>query len=113
VSGGQRSFAPIGVHLGEDWQVACHAHNWSTPILVISAGSASVDITIAGRDSMPASGVEFARELVRQAERFAVECERLHAAQASHGQDSTENPGPGRGAGDRGRNTVNGGTAWS
>ena len=78
----------VSAHVGDDGRVTCHTYKWTTPILVVSAGAASVCISIKdGRDDMPAPAVAFARELVACAQRFADECERLHAL---HG---ASNPG--------------------
>ena len=76
---------------GEDWQVTCHTYKLTTPILVIGAGSATVSVSIRRHEDMPSSGVAFARELVRQAGRFAAECERLHAL---HTRASADNSTP-------------------
>jgi hypothetical protein len=73
------SATQIGVLVGEDWQVTCHAYKLTTPILSVTAGSETISVSIGRRGDMPAWGVAFARELVRCAERFAAECERLHA----------------------------------
>jgi hypothetical protein len=79
----------VSAHVGDDGRVICHTYKWTTPILVISAGPASVCISIKdGRDDMPAPAVAFAGELAASAQRFADECERLHKL---HGQAS--NPG--------------------
>jgi hypothetical protein len=70
----------LSAHVGDDGRVICHTYRWTTPILVVSAGPASVCISIkGGREDMPAPAVAFARELAASAQRFAEECERLHA----------------------------------
>ncbi len=74
------SFGFIGVHVGESWRVWCDSYAATTPILTIGAGQVTVHISIARREEIPAEAVEFARELAQQAERFAVDCERLNAA---------------------------------
>jgi hypothetical protein len=86
----RRSATQASVLAGEDWQVICHVYQWSGPILAISAGSSTISISVLGREDMPASGVAFARQLVRAAERFAAECERLHElrSQASGNSDA-------------------------
>jgi hypothetical protein len=81
----------IGVLVGEDWQVTCHTYKYRTPILAIRTGSETISISARPGDDMPPAGVAFARELVRQAQRFAAECERLHAL---HTQASGENSAP-------------------
>ncbi len=80
---GRGSFAYQGVHVGAEWAVRCDTYEATTPILSIDAGSLSVSFSIAARTLVPAEGVAFARELARLAARFAAECERLHAGQAS------------------------------
>jgi hypothetical protein len=95
VSGGTTSATQIGVLVGEDWQVTCHTYKYRTPILVIRTGSETISISARPGDDMPPAGVNFARELVRQAQRFAAECERLHAlnTQAS-GNSGPREAGP-------------------
>jgi hypothetical protein len=79
----------LSAHVGDDGRVICHTYKWTGPILVVSAGPASVCISIkGGQEDMPAAAVAFARELAASAQQFADECERLHAL---HGQAS--NPG--------------------
>ena len=74
------SFGRTSVHVGDDWGVRCSAYPRELPILTVDADSSSVTITLTNRSVPTEQGVEFARELARQAERFAAECERLHAA---------------------------------
>ena len=85
---GRGSAMTVSAHVGDDGRVTCHTYKWTTPILVVSAGPASVTISIKdGRDDMPAPAVAVARDLAASAQRFADECERLHAlhhGQASH-----------------------------
>ena len=80
MSSGGSSFGTTSVHVGADWHVRCSTYPATTPILSIDAGNAAVSVSIADREHMPAEAVTFARELARQAARFAAECERLHAA---------------------------------
>jgi hypothetical protein len=87
VSSGGSSFGTASVHVGADWHVRCSTYPATTPILSIDAGNAAVSVSIADRERMPAEAVTFARELARQAARFAADCERLHAAQ--HDQPPT------------------------
>ena len=87
---GSRSATTVSAHVGDDGRVICHTYKWTTPILVVSAGSASVCISITGgHEGMPATAVTFARELAASAQQFAAECERLHAV---HEQASTLHP---------------------
>jgi hypothetical protein len=74
------SFGHASVHVGEDWEVRCSAYPAQAPILTVDAGSTTVSITIAGQSAPGPHAVEFARELVAQAGRFAAVCERFNAA---------------------------------
>ena len=74
------SFGNARLHVGTDWSVHCSAYADALPILTVDAGSSGLAITLADRSVPGERGVEFARELVREAERFAAECERLHTA---------------------------------
>jgi integrase len=76
-----QSFSYQTVHVGTDWTVRCSAYPGKTPIFSVDAGPVAVAVCIQGRDASE-SAVEFARELVRQAQVFAAEVERMHAAQA-------------------------------
>jgi hypothetical protein len=84
VSGGGGSFSHVSCHVGADWRVRCTAYPDTTPILSFDAGSSAVSVTAKGRDAGGAA-VEFARALAREAQRFAEEMERLHAAQLDGG----------------------------
>jgi hypothetical protein len=70
------SFTHISFHLGTDWRVRCNTYADTTPIFSVDAGSSAVSITTKGK-----AAVEFARALAREAQRFADEMERMHAAQ--------------------------------
>ena len=80
MSSGRGSFAYLGVHVGTGWTIRCDTYPHTTPILTVGCGSLAVSFSIAARTAMAAKGVAFARELARQAGRFAADCERLHAA---------------------------------
>jgi hypothetical protein len=81
VSGDGGSFAHVSCHFGADWRVRCSVYPDTTPILSLDAGpSAAVSVTTAGKGASKAA-VEFARALVREAQKFADEIERMHAAQ--------------------------------
>jgi hypothetical protein len=82
------SLASLSVHAGEDARVDCYLYPREGPILTVQAGRTWLNLTIAGRSPIPASGVAFARALVREAQRFAAECERLHAAQQAQAPDA-------------------------
>jgi hypothetical protein len=73
-----KSFANLGVYVGTDWDLTCHKYADNTPILSVDAGPVAVTFSLEGREATGA-GVEFARELARQAAAFAAEVERLHA----------------------------------
>ena len=75
------SFGSASLHVGADWMVRCCTYPETTPILSIDAGTTAVSVSIADRQQMSGEAVAFARELARQAARFAADCERLHAAQ--------------------------------
>lgn len=78
------SLASVGLHVGADWQVHLSTYDDHTPILDISAGCATVALSVLDR-KVDVPALNFARELARQAARFAEEVERLHAIQASDG----------------------------
>jgi hypothetical protein len=82
---GRESFSSVSVRAGEGARVCCHRYPSEAPILSLDAGEASLSITVGGRNEVTAWAVEFARQIVREAERFAAECERMHAAQQAQG----------------------------
>jgi len=55
--------------------------NGPLPNLSVSGGGLTMTLYLAG-DVIDAGHVRFARDLVTQVQRFAAECERLHAVQA-------------------------------
>jgi hypothetical protein len=81
VSSAGGSFSSAGLHVGTDWHVQCSTYPETTPILSMDAGHSGISVSIAGRAPIGAEAVALARELAREAERFAAECERLHTAQ--------------------------------
>jgi hypothetical protein len=81
VSSATGSFGSVSLHVGTGWRVHCHTYETTTPILTVQAGDCGVSVSIADRTAIGARAVAFARELTREAGRFAAECERLHAAQ--------------------------------
>ena len=86
----------IGMHVGEDWYTYLCTYDDHPPILDISIGSAMIALSITDRQvSTPA--VEFARDLARQAAKFAAEVERLHARHLDGNDEAT---GSGAGAGE-------------
>jgi hypothetical protein len=84
VSSAGGSFGSVSLHVGTDWHVQCNTYENTTPILTVDAGDCGVSVSIAGRTVIGAEAVAFARELAREAARFAAECERLHAAHTGH-----------------------------
>ena len=74
------SFSHLSYHVGADWHVRCSTYAGTTPILSVDGGPSALAITTRGRKADQAA-VEFARELVREAQKFADEMERMHAAQ--------------------------------
>jgi hypothetical protein len=73
------SFSHLSYHAGADWRVRCNTYADTTPILSVEGGPSTVSISTRGRDADKAA-VEFARALVREAQKFADEMERMHAA---------------------------------
>ena len=74
------SFSHLGVHVGPGSSVRCSTYPDQSPILTIDAVSTAASLSIEG-DRIGREAVEFARELAREAERFASEVERLHTGQ--------------------------------
>lgn len=73
-----RTFTDIGVHVGDHWGVRLCAYPARTPILVLQAGSVTVDVSIRDR-GVNENALTFARQLAEQSAKFAAEVERLHA----------------------------------
>ena len=72
------SFSHVSFHVGADWMVRTCAYPDQVPILTVDAGRGAVAITVKGKSADQAA-VEFARALVREAQAFAAEVERIHA----------------------------------
>ena len=91
------SFSHLSVHPGSDWRVDCHTYDDHTPILTVDAGPVSVAYSIKNR-CPDDDALGFARALARDAQAFAADIERMHAAQASAGDvggdDSTTKAAP-------------------
>jgi hypothetical protein len=87
-----RPFARISLHVGDESRAECFTYTTSTPILDIRAGNASVAISIARRDIIDDTAVQFARELAQQAQAFAAEVERLHAESTAPGAADPAEP---------------------
>ena len=77
---GDASFSHGMIHVGDDWRLRCSTYADTTPILALDAGPFALCITVKGKKATGGS-VEFARALAREAQRFADEMERMHAAQ--------------------------------
>ena len=84
------SFSYLMVHVGSDWMVRTSSYKDKTPILTVDAGPGAVAITISDRNAVDHSAAEFARALVREAQAFASEVERLHAEQMEVGDDGED-----------------------
>jgi hypothetical protein len=80
MSGDNGSICGLGLYVGADGWVTCHHYADKTPILAISAGGTSLSIGIKDRYATEDTAVEFARVLLRTAQEFAAEVERIHAA---------------------------------
>ena len=74
------SFGSLGLHVGSDSRTWCYDYPDHSPILQISAASTSVSVQLA-QGPVGSEAVKFARDLLRGAERFAAEVERLHTQQ--------------------------------
>jgi hypothetical protein len=88
VSSDGGSFGCSSLRVGTDWHVRCSTYPDEAPIFSVDAGPMSASISPADRHQVSAEAVAFARELARQAARFAADCERLHAAQADQAHDT-------------------------
>jgi hypothetical protein len=73
------SFSHVSYHVGAGWRVHTQTYRDTTPIFGIDAGPSYLSITTKGRNADQAA-VEFARDLAREAQKFADEMERMHAA---------------------------------
>jgi hypothetical protein len=74
------SFGSLGLHVGSDSWTSCYEYPDHSPILHILAASTSVSVQVA-QGPVGSDAVKFARDLLRGAERFAAEVERLHTEQ--------------------------------
>ncbi len=75
------SFANHCFQVGRgDWGVYCCTYDDSPPILTVSAGSLGLSLTTKGKHAGD-EAVRFAQALLSEAQRFADEMDRLHAAQ--------------------------------
>jgi hypothetical protein len=86
-----RPFARVSLYIGDNSHAECFTYQDSAPILDIRAGNASVAVSLSGK-GIDEAAVNLARELAQQAQLFATEVERLHAAQPaadSSGDDGT------------------------
>ncbi len=77
------TFGNMTLHAGPDAWVRCGTYtNGPLPNLSVAGGGLTMTLYLAG-EVIDAGHVRFARDLVTQVQRFAAECERLHAAQAT------------------------------
>lgn len=84
------SFSYVSFHVGADWMVRTSTYPDQVPILTVDAGRGAVAITVKGKSADQAA-VEFARTLVREAQAFATEVERIHAlAEAGDGDGEAD-----------------------
>ena len=83
------SFTNLSFHVGADWRVDCHTYDDHTPILSVDAGPTAVSFSITDRTADTAA-VQFARALVREAQVFAAEVERLHAEPAGSSDSNSD-----------------------
>jgi hypothetical protein len=83
------SFSHLSYHVGDDWHVRCSTYADTTPILSVNGGPSTLSISTRGRNA-DASAVEFARALVCEAQKFADEIERMHAAQLADDNSTTD-----------------------
>lgn len=81
---GDGSFSTFSIYVNSDWSVRCSHYPDQSPILSVDAGESSFTVSIRGRKTDQAA-VEFARALVREAQAFADDLERLHAESAALG----------------------------
>jgi hypothetical protein len=86
------SFSHLSYHAGNDWHVRCSTYADTTPILSVDGGPSALSITTRGKVADQAA-VDFARELVRAAHRFADEMERMHTAQLDDAKASDKAAG--------------------
>jgi hypothetical protein len=84
VSGDSGSFSHVSVHVGADWRVDCHTYDGHTPIFSVDAGQCAVSFSVKDRCADDAA-LLFTRALIREAQVFAAEVERLHTGQADAG----------------------------
>jgi hypothetical protein len=85
VSSDGGSFGSLGLYVGSGSWTGCWEYPDHGPILHITAASTSVSVQLA-QGPVGAEAVKFARDLLRGAERFAAEVERLHTEQQAEGE---------------------------
>lgn len=83
------SFSRLGMHVGAKWRVRCSTYSDRTPIFDVDAGSVSIGICLRA-EQVNEAAVEFARSLVREAQVFASEVERLHSEQSGAGDGNNK-----------------------
>jgi hypothetical protein len=76
------TFGSMSLHAGPDASVHCGTYTHGPlPNLSVHGRGVTMTLYLAG-EVIDAGHVRFARDLVTQVQRFAAECERLHAVQA-------------------------------
>jgi hypothetical protein len=73
---GRSSSTHLSLHVGSDWLVRCSVYPDTTPILSVDVAGTALNITPDGR-AADESAVRFALQLVRNAQEFAAEVERI------------------------------------
>jgi hypothetical protein len=76
------SFSHLGLHVGASFCVRCATYPDATPILSINVGDTTLSLSPSGKDATD-DALAFARDLAHQAQAFATEVERMHAARAT------------------------------
>jgi hypothetical protein len=85
MTGNPTPFTGIGMHAGDGSSAYCFTYSYTSPILDIRTGDTTISISVTGREKVDDAALSFARELLRAAQDFAAEVERLHAEQAAPG----------------------------
>ncbi len=82
-----RSGWHVGVHVGSEWSVRCFTYPDERPILALDTPGAHLAISTAS-GTVTADHVDFAYALVKAANDYLIECERLLLDRAA---DDTDN----------------------
>ncbi|WP_322760556.1 hypothetical protein [Frankia sp. Cr2] len=71
-----RSGWHVGVHVGSEWSVRCHTYPDERPILSLDTPGGGLSVSAMG-GTVTADHVDFAYALVKAANDYLIECERL------------------------------------